>query len=106
MLTRGLEWSLSLDQGKAVLKLKGDIDASAEKALDAAYEQACSQNPDAILLDMEGVDYINSAGIALVIGLLAQERKQNRRLFASGVSEHYAEIFRITRLADMMTIVH
>lgn len=106
MLMRGLEWSLSLDQGKAVLKLRGDIDASAEQSLNAAYEQACSQNPEAILLDMESVGYINSAGIALVIGLLAQENKRNRRLFASGISEHYAEIFRITRLADMMTIVH
>ncbi len=105
MLMKGLEWSLSLEQGKAVLKLNGDIDASAENVLNAAYEEARRHSPEAILLDLQDVGYINSGGIAVMIGLLTQERKLNRRLFASGVSEHYQEIFRITRLADLMTIV-
>lgn len=105
MLMKGLEWSLSLDNGKAVLKLNGDIDATAENSLNAAYDEARRLSPDAILLDLQDVGYINSGGIAVMIGLLAQERKLNRRLFASGVSEHYQEIFRITRLADLMTIV-
>ncbi len=105
MLMKGLEWSLKLEQGKAVLKLNGDMDASSETALNAAYEEARRHNPDAILLDLEDVGYINSGGIAVMIGLLAQERKLNRRLFACGVSEHYREIFRITHLADLMTIV-
>ncbi len=105
MLMKGLEWSLTLEQGRAVLKLNGDIDASAQNVLNAAYEEACRHSPEAILLDLQDVGYINSGGIAVMIGLMAQERKLNRRLFASGVSEHYQEIFRITRLADLMNIV-
>jgi anti-anti-sigma factor len=50
------------------------------------------------------VDYINSTGIALIVGLLARARKSHRRLLACGLSEHYIEIFQITRLADFMTV--
>ena len=47
---------------------------------------------------------MNSTGIALIVGLLAQARKSHRRLVVCGLSEHYQEIFRITRLSDFMQI--
>ena len=58
-----------------------------------------------MLLNFSDVDYINSTGIALIVGLLAQARKSHLRLLTSGLSEHYQEIFRITRLADFMSMV-
>ena len=48
--------------------------------------------------------YINSTGIALIVGLLARARKSNRRLVVIGLSDHYVEIFHITRLVDFMSI--
>jgi anti-anti-sigma factor len=56
-----------------------------------------------VLLNFGGVGYINSTGIALIVGLLAQARKERRQLLACGLSEHYREIFEITRLSDFMT---
>jgi anti-anti-sigma regulatory factor len=38
------------------------------------------------------------------VGLLAQARKANRRLLTFGLSDHYVEIFQITRLVDYMSI--
>ena len=60
--------------------------------------------PAAIVLNFQEVDYINSTGIALIVGLLAQARKSHRQLVVYGLSEHYQEIFRITRLSDFMQI--
>jgi anti-anti-sigma factor len=56
------------------------------------------------VLNFRAVDYINSTGIALIVGLLAQARKSRRKLVVCGLSEHYQEIFRITRLSDFMEI--
>ena len=42
--------------------------------------------------------------IALIVGRLAQARKQKRRLVTFGLSDHYREIFEITRLSDFMTL--
>ena len=50
------------------------------------------------------MDYINSTGIALIVGVLAQARKAGCRLLTTGLSSHYVEIFHITRLADFMSI--
>ena len=88
----------------AVVDLYGEIDAFAEEALNAAYAEASQRDPDAILLNFGGVDYINSTGIALIVNLLAQARKAHRRLLTCGLSEHYVEIFQITRLSDFMSI--
>jgi anti-anti-sigma factor len=90
--------------GVAIIDLHGEIDGFADDTLNAAYADAASQNPTVILLNFSDVVYINSTGIALIVGLLAQARKSGRRLLTYGLSEHYMEIFRITRLADFMTL--
>jgi anti-anti-sigma factor len=91
-------------EGTAIIELKGDVDAFAEEALNAAYAEAVREQPAAILLKFQHVAYINSTGIALIVGLLAQARKSQRRMFACDLSDHYREIFQITRLADFMGI--
>ena len=91
-------------EGLTVLDLSGDIDGFADAALDMAYSEAESHDTPAILLNFASVGYINSTGIALIVGLLARARKNHRRLVTSGLSEHYREIFNITRLSDFMTV--
>ena len=89
---------------KAILDLSGEINAFADPALMAAYAEADSKAPDTFVLNFEDVDYINSTGIALIVELLAQVRKAKKELVVFGLSDHYVEIFEITRLADFMTI--
>jgi anti-anti-sigma factor len=86
------------------IDLHGEINAFADSALNAAYSQADKLNPATIVLNFSDVDYINSTGIALIVGMLAQARKAHRRLAVYGLSDHYIEIFQITRLADFMDI--
>ena len=57
-----------------------------------------------VLLDFSNVDYINSTGIAVIVGLLAMARAEGRDVGAFGLTDHYREVFQITRLADFMTI--
>ena len=90
--------------GVAIIDLRGEINSFGEAALNAAYAEASQSNPASILLNFSGVDYINSTGIALIVGVLAQARKSGRRLLTTGLSSHYVEIFQITRLADFMNI--
>lgn len=90
--------------GAAILDLHGEINGFAEELLNGAYSQAQEQNPETILLNFSNVQYINSTGIALIVGLLAQARKGRRQLVTYGLSDHYQEIFRITRLSDFMSM--
>ncbi|MEK7787017.1 MAG: STAS domain-containing protein [Chloroflexota bacterium] len=88
----------------AIIDLRGEINSFGEEVLNNAYAEANQASPKIILLNFSGVDYINSTGIALIVGLLAQARKSGQRLFTTGLSSHYVEIFQITRLSDFMNI--
>jgi anti-sigma B factor antagonist len=105
MAVRHLEAEVRQERGRAILDLRGEINGFAQEALDAAYSEAESNDPETILLNFEEVDYINSTGIALIVGLLAKARASHkRRLVAFGLSDHYVEIFNITRLSDFMSV--
>jgi anti-sigma B factor antagonist len=104
MTANQLELQVRQQPGVAILDLHGEINAFAEQALSAGYDAAEAANPDVILLNFGGVDYINSTGIALIVTLLARARAGRRKMLACGLSDHYVEIFNITRLADFMTV--
>ena len=87
-----------------IIDMSGEINASVEQTLNKAYAEAEAQNPEIIVLNFSDVDYMNSTGIALIVGLLARARSAKRSLAVYGLSEHYMEIFSITRLADFMTV--
>ncbi len=88
----------------AAIDLSGEINAFAEEALNRAYDEAETLSPATIVLNFSSVTYMNSTGIALIVGLLARARKAHRSLSVWGLSDHYLEIFQITRLADFMRI--
>ena len=104
MAVRHLEAEVRQERGGVVLDLRGEINGFAQEALDAAYAEADAKDTKTILLNFERVDYINSTGIALIVGLLAKARASHKRLLACNLSEHYVEIFEITRLSDFMSV--
>ena len=87
-----------------IIDLRGEINASAETEMEGAYAQATRHNPMAVLLNFEGVNYISSTGIALIVQLSAQARTAGHRLRAYGLSAHYVEIFQITRPAEFVKV--
>jgi anti-anti-sigma factor len=104
MAVRHLEAEVRKEPGATVLDLRGEINGFAEGALSAAYAEAEAGDPEVIMLNFTGVDYINSTGIALIVGLLAKARASGWPLLAYGLSDHYLEIFNITRLSDFMNV--
>ena len=90
--------------GGAVIDLHGEMDSFAAAGLAAAFAEASAGKPERIALNFGDVDYINSTGIALIVGVLARARQADIPLAAYSLSEHYREIFEITRLSDFMAI--
>ena len=90
------------DEG-SVMVMSGTVNRAAKQGLEAAYEEAAA-NPGRVLMDFRAVDYINSTGIAVIVGVLAMARAENREVGAFGLTDHYREVFNITRLSDFMTI--
>jgi anti-anti-sigma factor len=103
MVTKSLSAEVRHRDDISFIDLTGDIDSFAEEELSAAYESASDART--IVMNFASVGYINSTGIALIVGLMANARKKGLTMFACGLSDHYREIFEITRLADFMPVV-
>jgi anti-sigma B factor antagonist len=96
--------AVSKNGDEVAIQLQGEINSQADDELTAAYEEAVAGSPAGLVLDFSRVEYINSTGIALIVGLLAKARMANIHLTAVGLTDHYREIFTITRLSDFIEI--
>jgi anti-sigma B factor antagonist len=87
-----------------IIHIKAEVNAFAENALMDAYTQATSQGARSIVLDFSDLEYMNSSGIGLLVTLLIRANRQKQRLVACGLTDHYQQIFELTRLNEAITI--
>lgn len=103
-MAQGIQASLRPLPPLVVIDLHGEMTTFAEDLVNAAYQDAAAQQAQGILLNFAGVDYLNSAGIAIIIGLLTQARKTDRRLMVTGLTPHYQKIFQMMGLARYISM--
>ena len=97
---------IELDQeGPAsILRIAGDITSASDADLMSAYGLAGANGATAVILDFSKLEYMNSGGIGLLVTLLVRAQRGGGRLVATGLSEHYREIFSLTRLDEAIAI--
>jgi anti-anti-sigma factor len=92
------------DESIAVINLTGDVTSFAEEKIKQAYAVVTSKGATKILLNFHQNDYINSAGIAILISIVTDVTRNNQRLAVSGLSQHFQKIFRMVGLAQYIDI--
>jgi len=88
----------------SVVDIQGEVTGFAESTLMDAFMQASAGNARAIILNFTGLEYMNSSGIGLLVTVLIRAQRQRQRLLAYGLSEHYRQIFDLTRLNEAIGI--
>src|SRR5687767_7633535 len=83
-----------------VIDLSGEVTTFAEEVVNSAYKQATEGGAKHILLNFKDVEYINSAGISVIIGLLTESRNSDQTLMITGLTPHYTKIFQMMGLAQ------
>ena len=91
-------------EGAIVIDVHGEVTAAAENALMDAYTQATAQGARTIILNFDNLEYMNSSGIGLLVTLLIRANRNKQRMLAVGLSEHYRQIFELTRLNEAIVI--
>jgi anti-sigma B factor antagonist len=90
--------------GARAIDITGDITAQSEEVLMDAYSRANEPGTKAIVLNFTGLDYMNSGGIGLLVTMLVRAQRAHQKVLAYGLSDHYREIFELTRLDDAVGI--
>ena len=90
--------------GVSIIDVKGDITAASEELLMDAYGRASSPGTRAIVLNFEGLDYMNSGGIGLLVSVLVRAQRKHQAMLGYGLSEHYRQIMELTRIDEAIHI--
>jgi anti-sigma B factor antagonist len=88
----------------AVLDIQGEVTGFGENTLMDAYNKASSMGARTLALNFTPLEYMNSSGIGLLVTLLIRAQRQKQKLVAFGLSEHYQQIFELTRLNEAIGI--
>ena len=84
----------------SIIDIQGEVTAFAEQVLMDAYTEASTPSTRSIILNFNGLEYMNSSVIGIVVTLLIRTNRQKQKLLSCGLSEHYQHIFELTRLND------
>jgi anti-anti-sigma factor len=87
-----------------IMEIEGDITAFSEPFLNDAYQKAHAQDARKILLKIDEGSYINSGGIAVLIQILAQTKKNNQVIGVTGISDHFKKIFHMVGITKFAQI--
>jgi anti-anti-sigma factor len=90
--------------GVTVLDIRGDITAYSEVKLNETYRNATEQGGVRLLLKVAPDAYINSGGIAVLIQILAQTKRNRQVIGITGLSEHFKKIFVMVGITKFATI--
>ena len=82
-----------------------DVTAQSRESAYNAYNSLATQKVEVVALNFEGSDYLNSAGIGLIISLVEDAVQAGRKVFAYGLSSHYRKLFSMVGLTERIVLV-
>ncbi len=93
-------------QGGALIAVaEGRVDGANALEFHEALEAAISPDDTGMVLDFEGISYISSAGLRVVLLVAKTLQKQNAKMAVCSLSESIREIFEISGF-DKIIPVH
>jgi len=97
---------IGIDQAgpASILRIEGDVTSASEGDLMAAYAAIADSGTKVVVLDFSRLAYMNSGGIGLLVTLLVRAQRGGVRLVATGLTDHYRQIFELTRLDEAIAI--
>ncbi len=88
-----------------IVRVKGDIDFSKSPELRQGLIGLLREGLDRLVVDLAGVQYMDSSGVAVLVELLQTQRKRNQKLVLCNMQPKVKGIFEIARLHMVFTIV-
>jgi anti-sigma B factor antagonist len=87
------------DDGKVTLvRLSGDLDATSGPQFNEELDRLWSEGRRQFVLDLDGVSFIDSAGLSALVRLFKQVRGHGGRLGLAALQPPVQRVFELTRL--------
>ena len=87
----------------AVVTLEGELDVAGSALLEAELDRLVAESaPARIVLDLSGLDFMDSTGLRLVVLTDAKAREAGWQLLLVRGNESVHRVFEITRMAERL----
>lgn len=96
------EVSVDYDDDQTLIRLGGEVDQALVACLDFAQEQAIQRDLP-VRIDVSGVTFMDSAGLALIVRVVGAERAHGRRVRVEGVAGQVDELLRVSGVSRLVT---
>lgn len=92
-------------EGGVVVRPSGDIDLAGSPTLRHELKKAQGASPQRLVIDLSGVPYMDSSGVATLVEAMQLARRGGTRLVLCGLQDKVRSIFEIARLDTVFTIL-
>jgi len=90
--------------GSAVVYVVGEIDLNRSVAFQHDLLKVLEKRPQRMVIDLSGVSYMDSSGVASLVKLLSRVRRRGSSLYLVGLTDRVRSVFEITRLDTVFDI--
>src|SRR5436309_14137004 len=87
-----------------MLLLEGEIDLHVSPSITELLNDMIEQKPERLVVDLSRVTYIDSAGLAALIGAMQRVEGYGGKFLLAGLQETVRSIFEISRLDQVFQI--
>jgi anti-sigma B factor antagonist len=104
MATMELGLDVTERDGHAVLSVRGEVDVYTAPRLRERLVELVAQGKHKIVVDLEGVDFLDSTGLGVLVGGLKRLRSHDGDLVLVCTQPRILKVFEITGLTKVFSI--
>ncbi|MDZ7316620.1 MAG: STAS domain-containing protein [candidate division KSB1 bacterium] len=93
-----------MQSGAAIVHIEGEVDMFSSPEARRAIMELIRKKTPKIIVELEGVPYMDSSGLAVLIEGLRQCGEYGGSLAVAGVRDNVREVFELTRLDRVFKI--
>ena len=100
------KFKVQVDQKNSIpiIFLKGEISTFSDVAINKSYKSISFKNEPQLIIDFTETTYINSAGIATLVGLVAEIDQKGGTLKFVGMAPHYQRVAKIVGITEYVKL--
>ena len=91
----------TLDDGTIILATEGYLDAHTFEDLEKTFQSLFEENVYQVIVDLEKLDYISSAGCGVFIGAIGTAQENNGNVVLLNPSDSVREVFDLLGLTQI-----
>ncbi len=100
-----MEIHISEKQEVFILTVKGDLDMYNTPLLKDSFNEIVAKNASKLLLNLKGVEYLDSSGVAVLLYIHNTSNKKNIRFYITGIHDQPYKVLQLTKLIGYFPLI-